>query len=85
MDKMIGIKQTIEFNKSVFKNSFTAMTIAQDQSEQMFMAFLDQNPMIPEEGKKAVEQWFKTYKTGAAEFKKIAEDSFAKIEGYFNK
>jgi polyhydroxyalkanoate synthesis regulator phasin len=76
-------KQVIDFNKTAFDNSFEAMAVLQDQTEKMVNAFIEQNALIPEEGKKAVADWIKSYKKGRIDFKTAADESFKKVETFF--
>jgi polyhydroxyalkanoate synthesis regulator phasin len=76
-------KQVIDFNKTAFDNSFEAMAVLQDQTEKMVNAFIEQNTLIPEEGKKAVADWIKSYKKGRNDFKTAADESFKKVETFF--
>lgn len=78
------VKQMIDFNKTAFDNSFDAMAVLQDQSEKMVNTILEQNTFIPEEGKKAVSDWIKSYKKGRDEFKAAADESFKKVEAFFS-
>ncbi len=77
-------KQMIDFNKTAFDNSFEAMVVLQDQAEKVVSAFLAQNALIPEEGKKAVNDWIKTYKKGRTDLKTAADESFKKVESVFS-
>jgi len=47
------VKQMIDFSKTAFDNSFEAMAVLQDQTEKMVNAFVEQNAVMPEEGKKS--------------------------------
>jgi len=76
-------KQMIDFNKAAFDNSFEAMAVLQDQTEKMVNAIIEQNTLIPEEGKKAVADWIKSYKKGRNDFKAAADESFKKVEAFF--
>jgi polyhydroxyalkanoate synthesis regulator phasin len=76
-------KQVIDFNKTAFDNSFEAMTVLQDQTEKMVNAIIEQNTLIPEEGKKAVADWVKSYKKGRNDMKTAADESFKKVESFF--
>lgn len=76
-------KQMIDFNKAAFDNSFEAMAVLQDQTEKMVTAILEQNTLIPEDGKKAVSDWIKSYKKGRNDFKTAADESFKKVEAFF--
>jgi len=73
----------IDFQKTTFDNSFNAMTTLQEQGEKMTQAFLDQAHWLPAEGKKAINDWIKAYRTGRESFKKTVEDNFSKVEDFF--
>jgi polyhydroxyalkanoate synthesis regulator phasin len=77
-------KQMIDFNKTAFDNSFEAMAVLQDQTEKMVNAIIEQNALIPEEGKKAVNDWIKSYKKGRNDLKTAADESFKKVEAFFS-
>ena len=83
MDPKQIAKQMIDFNKAAFDNSFNAMAILQDQIEKMASTALEQNNMIPAEGKKAVSDWIKSYKKGRDDFKASADEGFKKVETFF--
>ncbi len=85
MDQQKMFKQMIDFQKSTFDNSFNAMATLQEQGEKMTRAFLDQAHWLPGEGKKAINDWIETYKTGRQSFKKTVEDNFSKVEEFFDK
>jgi hypothetical protein len=73
-------KQMITFQKTLFENSFRAMTTVQDQTEQMMMSFLDKMPWVNEEGKKSIDEQVKYYKKIREDFKKAVDDGYAKME-----
>jgi hypothetical protein len=83
MDQKEVLKKMIDFNKTSFDNSFSAMVMIQDQTEQMVNTLLDQAPWIPAEGKKAIGEWLDSYKKGRETFKKVVEDSFKKVDASF--
>ncbi len=78
-------KEMIDFNKTAFDNSFEAMTALQDQTEKMMNSFIEQTSYFPEDGKKLISDWINTYKNGRNEFKNSANESFKKVESFFNK
>ncbi|MEI7638338.1 MAG: hypothetical protein WCJ37_13600 [Syntrophus sp. (in: bacteria)] len=82
MDPKQISKQMFDFNKMAFEKSFSAMVVMQDQAEKMFGMWVEQNKWFPEEGKKAMGEWVKTYKKGREDFKAKVEDGYEKIEGY---
>ncbi len=82
MDPKQISKQMFDFNKMAFERSFAAMVVMQDQAEKMFNMWLDQNKWFPEEGKKAMAEWVKTYKKGRDDFKSKVEEGYEKLEQY---
>ncbi len=83
MDQKKMLKQMIDFQKTTFDNSFSAMTALQEQGEKMVTAFMDQSPWLPEDGKRVIGQWIDTYKSGRENFKKTVDTSFSRVEDYF--
>jgi hypothetical protein len=83
MDQGKIAKQMIDFHKATFDNTFNAMSILQEQTERMVGMFLDQSPWVPEEGRKAINDWVNTYKKGRSDFKKTVDDSFRKVDDFF--
>jgi hypothetical protein len=76
-------KQMIQFNKTAFDNSFSAMRMVYEQNEKMVETFLGQAAWMPEEGKKAIKDWMGAYRTGCDDFKKMVDDSYTKVDDYF--
>lgn len=85
MDQKQIVKQMIEFNKTVFDNTFSAMTVLQDQTERIVLRFLEKTPWFPEEGKKAFNEWLNSYKKGCDNFKATADENYKKVTDYFAK
>ncbi len=83
MDQKQIAQQMIQFNKTAFDNSFNAMSMVYEQSEKMVGTFLQQATWIPEEGRKAIENWMKTYKKGCEDFKMLADENYRKVEEFF--
>jgi len=83
MDQKQIAKQVLDINKSAFDNSFHAMTAMQDHTEKLVLSFLEKAPWFPEEGKKAINEWVKTYKKGREDFKSAADESYKNIAGCF--
>ncbi|HAJ27990.1 MAG: hypothetical protein WCW53_05560 [Syntrophales bacterium] len=82
MDPKQISKQMFDFNKMAFEKSLAAMVVMQDQAEKMFNMWMEQNKWFPEEGKKAMEEWVKTYRKGREDFKAKVEDGYKKMEEY---
>ncbi len=83
MDQKAIFKQMVDFNKATFDNSFSAMGMVQEQAERMLNMSLEQATWLPEEGKKAIDEWIKAYKKGREDFKKTVDENFAKVEAFF--
>ncbi|MBA4396155.1 MAG: hypothetical protein C0394_02005 [Syntrophus sp. (in: bacteria)] len=83
MDPKQIAKQMIKFNKTAFDNTFDAMAAVQEQTEKMMAMYLEQAPMLPAEGKKAISDWLKAYKKGRGDFKAAADENFKKVEDFF--
>ena len=82
MDQKQILKQMFNFNKMAFERSFSTMVIMQDQAEKMIGMWMDQTKWFPEECKKAMKEWVKTYKKGREDFKAKVEDGYEKMEEY---
>jgi hypothetical protein len=76
MDPKQIARQMIQFNKTTFDNIFDAITGLQEQTEKMICTYLEQAPLIPAEGKKAIADWMKSYKKGREEFKAAVDDNY---------
>ncbi len=76
-------KQTIEFYKTTFDNTFNALMMLQEQTQRMLKLQLEQTSGFPEEGKKAINEWVSNYKKGCEEFKSAVDESFKRVESYF--
>ncbi len=85
MDPKQIAKQMVDFNKTAFDNSFEAMTVIQDQAEKMFTTAVEQTSFFPDEGKKLINEWIRTYKKGRDDFKAATDENFKKVEAYFAK
>lgn len=83
MDPKQIAKQMIQFNKTAFDNTFNAMTVLQEQTEKMMGMYLDQAPLLPAEGKKAISEWLKAYKKGREDFKTAVDENYKKVEDFF--
>jgi polyhydroxyalkanoate synthesis regulator phasin len=84
MDPKQIAKQMMQFNKTAFDNTFDAMTVLQEQTEKMVAMWMDQAPLIPAEGKKAINDWLKAYKKGREDFKSAVNENYSKVEEFFS-
>jgi len=77
------MKQMIDFQKTTFESSFNAMTGLQAQGEKVMETFLNQATWLPNEGKKAVQNWVDAFKNGRDQFKQTVDLNFSKMESGF--
>ncbi len=80
METLHFAKQTLQFQKTVFENSFTAMVMAQDQTENMVLGYLEKLPWVDEESKKIMQSSLDMAKKARDDFKKASDEGFAKFE-----
>jgi hypothetical protein len=76
-------KQMIEFYKTTFDNSFSAMMTLREQMERMTNMYWGQMMNLPDEAKKGLAEWTKSYKKNCEDFKKVVDDSFKKLDSFF--
>jgi hypothetical protein len=82
MDQKTLLKQMLDFNKTAFDSSFKGIVMLQEQAEQIAKSMRDQATWLPEEGKKAIDEWVGTYKSHRDDFKTTMDDNFKKMETY---
>ena len=75
-------KQMLEFNKTALDSTFNAMVMFQEQAETVGNMFMEKNPLLPEEGKKAVKDWITTYKKGRDDLRKAVDEGLMKMESF---
>ena len=76
-------QQVIDFQKTTFDKTFNAVAMFQDQTEKMASKMMDQAVWLPEEGKKAINEWMNTYKQKCEDFKKNVDENFIKVGEFF--
>mgnify|MGYP001817002043 FL=1 len=84
MDQKQVLKQMSDFNKATFDNTFNAIVMLQEQAERAANTLLEQANWLPEDGKKAINEWVKAYKKGREDFKKVVDENFQKVESFFS-
>ena len=73
-------QQMLDVYKTTFNNSYSAMMMLQEQMERLGTMYWGQMVNLPEEAKKDMAEWTKSYKKNCAEFKKAVDDGFQKLE-----
>jgi len=77
------VKQTLDFYKSTFNNNYSAMLMLQEQTEKMINLYMGMMTGFPDEGKKAVNEWIKSFKKGGEQFKTAVDENFKRVEEMF--
>ncbi len=75
-------KQMLDFYKTSFDNSYSAMMMLQEQMDRLGAMYLGQMGNLPEEAKKGLTEWTKSYKKNCQDFKKAVDEGFQKLESY---
>lgn len=83
MDQKEMLKQMVAFNQTNFNNAYSALVLLQEQFEQVAKTVLDQANWLPAEGRNAIENYVESFKTGRDNFKKYVDESYQKVEKYF--
>jgi 3-oxoacyl-ACP reductase-like protein len=83
MEQFNAIKQMVQFNKNAIDKGYNAMEMLREQNEKMTNSILEQASWMPEEGKKAVNEWVQLYKKGCDDFKKTVDQSYKNVENLF--
>lgn len=72
----------IDFQKTIFDNSYNAITVIQDHNEKMMYGFLKQLPWVADENKKPLEDSISFIKKARAEYKKNVDQGFLKLQEF---
>jgi uncharacterized protein (DUF927 family) len=83
MDSSKIAKQMIDFQKTMFDNTYSGMVLVQEQTERMATSLLNQATWMPEEGRNAINGWVDAFKKGREDFKKGVDENFKRVEDFF--
>lgn len=83
MDPKQIAKQLLDVNKIIFDNTFKTMTILREQIERMEFYFLEKTPWIPEDSKKLIDEWFRTWDENSEKLKSYADENYERTISYF--
>jgi len=84
MDSTWMPKQLVDFQKSIFENTFSALVMIQDNTEKVAKTLVEQATWFPEENKRFIGQWTDTYKKSRTELKDTIVDNFDNMTKIFN-
>jgi hypothetical protein len=74
------MKQSLQFQKTLFENSFNALVLAQDQTEKLVNSYIDQLPWVNDESRKAMQTSAEMAKKARSDFKNAVDDGYRKFE-----
>lgn len=80
MDNKKIFDQVINFQKSMFDNSFAVISNMQDQGVQMFTKSIEKNPLIPNDSLKVCTYWMDLIKKNRKNYKSYADENFIKLK-----
>lgn len=72
-------KRMIGFQKALFDNSYSAMSVMQDYSENMAIGFLKQFPWVSEESRKPLDDSLDFFKTVRKDYKRAVDQGYSKF------
>ncbi len=77
-------KQMIGFQKALFDNSYTAMSVVQDYSENVVGGILKQFPWVNENVRKPWDDSMAYLKTARSDYKKAIDQGYEKLADLTN-
>lgn len=79
METLKIAQQVLSFNKTVFDNTYTGMTVMQEYSENMINGYLRQFPWITEENTKPLFDSIDFMKKAREDYKSAVDQGFEKL------
>jgi hypothetical protein len=73
----------MDFSKMTFDNTLNAMLLLQDQSRRIASGVLEKSSWLPQNEKKAINDWIESYKKGLEGLKSASDESYKIISHYF--
>lgn len=80
MDNKNITKQMIQYNKSVFENAFTMISLLQDYATNLSSTLVSQIPWFPEDAKSGILETAEMFKEARANYKMAMDDGFLKLQ-----
>jgi hypothetical protein len=77
-------RQITGFFKTASDSSLKTITLLQEYTEKTISLSLMRSPWFPEEGRKLVSEWLKTYRKGYDDFRIAADEQYRKLEMLFH-
>ena len=73
-------KQVIGLQKGAFASWYDAVATAQDQAVSAIDLMLDQAPLVPEEGRKALSRWVSACQQERSRLRSYVDTGFSNLE-----
>ena len=83
MDQRQITKGMLEFNKSILDSTFNTIRTTQEQTEKMIADIMDKANWLPDDEKKAINNWIESYKKGRNDFKTATEEKYEEVANHF--
>ena len=67
----------------MFENTFNIIAMIQNQTESATSTLLERATWLPEEGKKAINDWIEACKKGRQDYRKMIDEGFDNMKKFF--
>jgi len=75
--------QVVDYQKSLFENSFSFLDATQKQGQRLVDLAFENNSLLPENSKETYTQWVDFVKQGTETYKEFVETNFDKVKEFF--
>ena len=75
--------QVIDYQKTLFDNTYDTVVKLQEQGSQMVDWMVEKNALIPEDAKKQCAYWTDYFQQNQKNYKAYVDENFEKVKGYF--
>jgi hypothetical protein len=82
MQQNLIAKQTLHLCHAALTQTLDAAMAVQDQSQKTLATLLDQSPVVPLEGKRAITDWIDACRQQTAAIKNVVDDGFRPFHLY---
>jgi hypothetical protein len=76
MEQNLIAKQTLQLCHAALTQTLDAAMAVQDQSQKTLEILLDQSPVVPQEGKRAINDWLEACRHQTTAIKSVIEEGF---------
>ena len=76
METNLIAKQTLQIYHAALTQTLDAALAVQDQSQKTLESMLDQSPVVPQEGKRAINDWLEACRQQTTAMKNVIDEGF---------